>query len=335
MEYHPRGKIFCAGLRVGRERKMQRQAESIEEFRDLVKDGYYLAEAYNMSAVPRAHYGLETALAGAIPISRFRGTSVGVRRTWHHIREQTSGLYVLWYPLAGDVAITQDTTYDMIVKPGELIITCGDRPFHARSSTSDGADSAMMHVLVPAHIMRSHIPHIDRICGKVSDASSGTARIARGMFTALLEEESKISAESAQRLSIEALEILAETLRQELVADPVQVDAKQAHLARALRFIDQRLSTQGLTADNVARACNISRRYLHYLLSGNNNTFGGYLWERRLMQAKEWLNDPEFRHFHIVDIAYMCGFRSGSHFSNSYRSRFGYSPTEERSERIY
>lgn len=311
---------------------MHRQVASIEEFHTLVRDGYYLAEAYNICSVRDVHYNLESAVAGIIPISRYQGTSVGVRRSWHHIRKQPSGLYVIWYPLSGSVVITQGTHHNSVATPDEFIITCADQPFHARSATPDGRNSMMMHVLVPSHVIRTLIPQIDRICGKVFDTKTGTARIARGMFTALLEESSKIDGDTASRLAMSALEMATETLTAASGAELVHVDAKKENLARVLRFIDQHLSTQGLSANDVANACKISRRYLHYLLSDSDTTFGAYLWERRLSQAKEWLTHPEFRHFNIVDIAYMCGFRSGSHFSNAYRSQYGHSPTEERAQ---
>lgn len=98
-----------------------------------------------------------------------------------------------------------------------------------------------------------------------------------------------------------------------------------------MRFIDQHFTVQGLTADHVARACHMSVRALHYLLRREQTSFATCLWSTRLRQADAWLMDREFAHFNIVDIAYMAGFRSGAHFSNAYRARFGVTPGEARS----
>lgn len=309
---------------------MQQLVGSIDDFHSLVREGYYLADAYKMRPDRHERYHLESNVAGSIAISRYEGTNVGVRRTWNHIRKQKSGLYVLWYPVLGSISITQDTTHNTLIEPGQMAITCADRPFHARSTANHGGASAMMHVLVPSQVMRSRIATVDRICAQAFLANTGAAKIAHGMFTGLLEEAPSMGSHEANELAISALDITVGKVNTEICDRTDLVADMNPQLARVIRFIDQHLSHQGLTAQDVAQGCNMSRRYLHYLMSGMDEKFGKYLWERRLVQAREWLSDREFNHFNVVDIAYMCGFKSGSHFSTLYKNRFGRSPTEER-----
>ena len=308
---------------------IERQAKSVAEFNSLVAQGYYKAESY----IPRGTSGdssfkLDITQAGAMPICRFRGIDIGVRRNWKHIRGAASGLYVVWFPLEGEVSVTQNDVHDVIARPGSLIITCGDRPFHIKVAADGAAHwASQVHVLVPSHIIRTYLPDVDKLCGRAFGAQAGAAAIGREIFSQLVCEASRTSDHSAERLGLAALEAIADSIKREAgdVLDGVD-DNKRARLQRILSYIQRHLATQGLTADQVAGACNVSRRYLHYLMKHNNTTFGEYLWECRLQQANVWLNDPEFRHFNIVDIAYMAGFRSASHFSHAYRNRYGFPP---------
>jgi AraC-like DNA-binding protein len=306
------------------------KAVSIEGFHTMVEEGFYLSEVYLMNRVPALEFKLASTVAGLVSISRFSGIDVGVRRQWKHIRSRSSDMYVIWFPLGGAVSITQDKVHDSLTGVGEFVITCGDRPFHSLATSPGSEKCSQLFVLVPTHTIRSYLPNIDKFCGHTFRADSGAAKIAREIFSGLIDDADQISPEVASRLALSALAAIAESAKQEVPEELILVDSKKAHLERVLRFIDQHLSTQGLTCDRVAIACKVSRRYVHYLMRYHNTTFGEYLWNRRLKQANEWLLDPEFSHFHIVDIAYMCGFRSASHFSNCYRSYFGYPARDAR-----
>ena len=116
------------------------------------------------------------------------------------------------------------------------------------------------------------------------------------------------------------------------IRDSLEVDIGEPdpRLSRILTFIRKNVSVAGLTVDDVAKGCNVSRRYVHYLMKSHDQTFSEFLWNCRLEQAHDWLTSAEFANFNIVDIAYMAGFRSASHFSQAYRSRYGQPPKEVR-----
>ena len=307
------------------------RARSIQEFHDIVAEGYYDSDAYlvrgDEDAVEFRLSGLD---AGLVTINRFLGAEVGVRREWKHIRARSSDVYVIWFPLSGDLALTQDKVHEGVTDSEHFVITCGDRPFHAKALSRGPEGCKQLHVTVPSHVARSYVPQIDQLCGKSFGASNGPARAAREIFNLLIEQGDLLPATTVESFARAGIDALAVGLREDISREPIQIDTKEMHLLRVLRYIDQHLSMQGLTAARVAADCKVSRRYLHYLVRYRDTTFSEYLWNTRLRQADEWLSDPEFEHFNIVDIAYMCGFRSASHFSSSYRTRFGYTPSKKR-----
>jgi AraC-like DNA-binding protein len=313
---------------------VEREAKSIGEFHSLIENTYYHSESTLVGGLGRAPYfRLDSTLAGLLPVSRFYGIDMSVRRKWAHIRDKTSELYVLWFPLEGVISVTQDQAYEQVAGDNNFVITCGDRPFHIRAVAHGPANCSQLHVLVPSHIIRPMLPNLDKICGQPFSAGSGASLIAREIFKRLITEAEDTSSTAATKLGMAGLEAIAESVKQLDAQQSASFDVKQLHLERVLRYIQQHLSSQGLTAERVAEACKISRRYFHYVMRYNNTTFGEYLWDARLKQANEWLTDDKMRHFNIVDIAYMCGFRSASHFTNSFRARFGHSPRDVRSAR--
>lgn len=306
------------------------RAGTLIEFSPVIQDHYYSGDTYPLTNREQKNFSLKFLRLGATSLAKFVGGGLGMRRNWKHIRNNASGLYLFWFPIKGQLTISQDAVSEVKCAPGEFIVTCGDRPFHVRADPAGDSHCEQLHILVPSHLIRSRLPTIDQHCARPFSAKAGDIAIGMQVYSALFEHGESASPESISKFAIATLDAICEEVRRNTASSPIQIDTKKNNLERVLRFVDQHISTQGLTAGRVAAACNMSRRYLHYLLKHSSITFGEYLWEARLKQAKEWLHDPEFHHFHIVDIAYMCGFRSPSHFSSAFKARFGYAPSNER-----
>lgn len=311
--------------------RVDQAATNEQDFGEIFARDYYRADSYAVDrAVSKRSFHLAKAQAGLVPVARFSGYALGVRRTWKHIRQGPSNLYVIWFPLEGSVSVTQDEAHGEVVSNQQMVITCGDRPFHIKALTDQGQSRcSQIHVLVPKHLMRTHLPEIDRLCGKPYAAESGEAIVVRELFSTLIREAQTMDERSAAKLGSAALETLIGYIRS-CSGTELDKGPQHAQLERILSFVRQHISTQGLTVDHVAKGCNMSRRYVHYLMKHHNKSFSQFLWECRLEQADQWLSDRTFAHFNIVDIAYMAGFRSASHFSQAYRTRYGVSPKEAR-----
>lgn len=316
-----------------------RAASSEREFGEIFAKDYYRAESYAVDGsrsggadgrAAHRSFRLATAQAGILPVGRFSGYAVGVRRTWTHIRQDLSNFYLVWFPIDGSLSVTQDEAHGEIVSKGQMVITCADRPFHIKALTEEGKSlCSNIHIVVPKHLMCTHLPEIDRLCGRAYDATSGVPIVVRDMFSTLFREADSVTPHAAANLGSAALETLVNHIRR-CSGDESRNNPRQAQLKKLLAYISDNISTQGLTAEQVAKACTISPRYLHYLMKLHDMTFSEFLRDCRLRQAHLWLKDATFDHFAIVDIAYMAGFSSGSHFSQCYRAQYGISPREAR-----
>jgi len=98
-------------------------------------------------------------------------------------------------------------------------------------------------------------------------------------------------------------------------------------LAEAIGLMEANVE-ETLQTDEIANLVGVSRRQLERLFKQHLSTVPSrYYLDMRLQRARKLLR--ETRHS-LLQVALMCGFSSGSHFSTTYSSVFGITPREER-----
>ncbi len=95
-------------------------------------------------------------------------------------------------------------------------------------------------------------------------------------------------------------------------------------IRKALRFIEANLDQGRLTAGEVSRELCVSERTLHRAFARLGHTFGSYVLERRLERSAQSLVRQQG--MPIALIADLAGFGDISHFSRTFKRRFGVSP---------
>ena len=98
-------------------------------------------------------------------------------------------------------------------------------------------------------------------------------------------------------------------------------------LAEAIALMEANVE-EPLTADDLARLIGVSRRHLERLFKQHLGTVPSrYYLDVRLQRARKLLRETAHS---LLQVALMCGFSSGSHFSTTYSSIYGIAPREER-----
>lgn len=99
---------------------------------------------------------------------------------------------------------------------------------------------------------------------------------------------------------------------------------------RIEEHVSMRLGEPELSVRSIAETFSISERYVYSILARRGIDLGELIRERRLEQAVRMLEDPAHSLTTIAAVAYRCGYPDHSHFSRTFRSRFGIAPSEWR-----
>ncbi|MDN3920097.1 GlxA family transcriptional regulator [Roseateles violae] len=101
-------------------------------------------------------------------------------------------------------------------------------------------------------------------------------------------------------------------------------------LSEAVALMEANLG-EPLPTEEIARLVGVSRRQLERLFKQHLDALPSrYYLELRLDRARRLLQQSSQS---ILQIGLSCGFSSGPHFSNAYKTRFGHTPRDERSQR--
>ena len=146
-----------------------------------------------------------------------------------------------------------------------------------------------------------------------------------------LRHGERLAQELAARLGL--AELPARDARQSLPLGAriaAQGSGGSTRLAEALALMEANLS-EPLPTEEIARLVGVSRRQLERLFKQHLDALPSrwYL-QLRLARARRMLRQSSQS---VLQIALGCGFASGPHFSNAYRTHFGHTPREERSPR--
>ncbi len=273
----------------------------------------------------------ECKTVGPISIIRQRsGANLFFRRTRQHIREDATDLSILWFVKHGKLSFSNQCG-NKIAQPGVFAITRSMAPFLIECRTDAGKEGVheLLHVTVPTHILRTHIPQ-DISTGLFMPDHRAEFAIAETILTRVFEDAGALSEDSARTLVEAALTVIGNAVR----GDEAMVQARQSiaerRLTEVLRFLEIHLSDPQLSTAMVAKGCGISPRYLSFLLRLKDTSFSELVWEQRLAKARDWLSNSDARDISISEIAYGVGFKSPAHFSRMFKRVFKVNPREFR-----
>ena len=101
---------------------------------------------------------------------------------------------------------------------------------------------------------------------------------------------------------------------------------REIQLVGIKRFIISRIQDPGLCPVTVAKAANISLRYVHWLFEPTNETVTQYIIQQRLDFCARDLLNPHMNYRKLSDIAYSWGFKDVTHFSKRFKQRYDLTP---------
>lgn len=265
---------------------------------------------------------------GHVCLSRLTSDPVNYERRSAHIREAREEEYLITLPRATSVEFRQ-LGREVRCDPGGFIIERGDEPY--RFMYENPNDLFVLKVGRKAFAERVRQP--DRFCARVFNATSGTAQLFSTMVDQAQMQAADLGLAAAETIGRQLLELLGLMLDETADAGTSSLSSvRSAHIARVEKFIRMNLKNPDLSPDLIAESCGISKRYLHDLFKDVNGTVSQQIRDQRLIAARDRLAAAPG--LPIAEIAYRFGFSDQAQFSRLFKTKFGMTPSDFKSEAV-
>ncbi len=302
-------------------------AGRFEFWREAVGRSFVPLEALPRE-VPDFRASLHTAQLGAVQVSVVAADPHGVAHTRRHIASDPADFVKVSLQLAGRCMLTQ-ADRQALLEPGELAVYDTRHPY-----TLDFDQPYRTLVLMfPRVLLRLPERDLTRMTATTVSCGDGLGPVVHPFLCGLAGQVRQLDALGTQRLADSVVDLVGAMLSERCAAHVTPADDGRELLAqRILTYMEQRLSDPGLGPDRIAAAHHISRRFLYKLLAERGYTVSGWLRERRLAECLRDLADPALAHTPVATVASRWGFPDPAHFSHAFRSAYGMSPSEARSQ---
>lgn len=241
------------------------------------------------------------------------------------IRRSFADDYFVNLAVRGRIVLTQDGR-DAVLRPGDLTVYDSAHPCRIT-----GLDPFELVVLrVPRPVFAAHCPLPREATATAIRGDSGVGALLSPFLRSLAGQASELPPDAASRVSATLLELLATALSDRIEAGARPGVPRAAHLVRARRYITDHLADPELSPASVARALGMSVRYLHALFHTENTSPFRWIMEQRLDRAARLLADPRESGRSVTSIAFGVGFKSASHFTRTFKNRYGVGPRDYR-----
>ncbi|MEJ8282225.1 helix-turn-helix domain-containing protein [Pseudonocardia spirodelae] len=299
-------------------------SERLDDWRSVLSRAFVPLEPHAPSGGGPFRGLLRTTEFDGLQLAEVSGTGQTVRRTRATIGAADPGHYKVGLQVAGHGLLAQDGR-EAALAPGDLAIYDTARPYRLRFDAS----FRMLVVMCP----RTALPLSERV---LSSRTAVAVRAADGVgelvspflrgLRRLLDEGARPI--GAGHLGPAVLDSVAAAF------DEPDHDGRAGGslLVRAQAYAEGRLGDPALGPVMIAEAHHVSARYLQRAFEAEGETVSGWIRSRRLERCRRDLGDPHLAHRPVSAVAARWGLVNAAHFSRTFRSVYGMSPRDYRTE---
>ncbi|MBL0423348.1 helix-turn-helix domain-containing protein [Ramlibacter sp. AW1] len=224
----------------------------------------------------------------------------------------------------GDVFVSQGGRGNSIGE-GDIFVLDPCRPF----SISTGEMEARS-VYLPRATMLALVPGLEDITAQPIPGGHGPGAVLRAAIDALFDSAPSMKPETADRMADALPHLLAPAILDIAGEQSMPSRIAALHKEQIRRHVHANLGDHRLDPSSIAEAVRLSPRHVHGLFEDEQEPLMKWVWTLRLERCHRDLAEPRLARRTISEIAYAWGFSDISHFSRSFKARYGASPREFR-----
>jgi AraC-like DNA-binding protein len=181
----------------------------------------------------------------------------------------------------------------------------------------------MVLLKIPRRAMLARVPEAERLTALKIDGQTPLGSLAATMIRNAATLDLQDGA-AAAKVGTSIIDVIAAVMDVQFAGSSRPSDRHASLLHRAQAYMRSHLDDPELGVDGIAAALHMSSSTLGRLFAGSGTTVMRWLWEERLAAGHRALLEGRARQ--VTEVALTCGFSSFSHFSRSFKARYGHSP---------
>ncbi len=306
---------------------------SLESFEALVHETF-CPMTIDVNARLRSKFrgGLVSQRLGSLGFSAVKGSPLLVSRRCADIATYADASYLVKIQIEGE-GYVRHWGLNTRLLPGDFTLCRNSEPYDLEFPS----EFCQVVLSVPVDVMEECVDTPSQFLGKRMDSADGANGIFTNFVSSMAYKLGTMDGNLAKRLELNVMDLLSTTLcyaHQARRKDLMQGGVKKEYLRRVKQFIRKNLCDERLCPDLIARAHDITTRYLHMLFESEETTVSRYIIRARLNSCKMAFSDPMYKDYSVSDIGFQFGFKDSSHFSRTFKGEFGESPAKYRTTHL-
>lgn len=294
----------------------------------------YASQVERAELVPADEAGFDAELGttslGPIRVARMRLTAGSIVRGPRHINPAAQRTYTFVLQSQG-VGLFSHYGHETRLAEGDITLCDSAAPHVYRVQDEAG----ILMLRIPAQVLKEHLPSPEFFCGRHLSAAQGlTSTVATLATDVCSRGGGSLGAEFQTRVARHLLDLVATSYAMAFESVSTASSVISGRHAKVRLHIEQHLRDPSLSPCSIAASLKLSSRYLRMIFASSSETVSAYILRRRLEECARQMSDPRWRGHSISEIAFAWGFNSASHFTRSFRDRYGVSPRNFRRERV-
>jgi AraC-like DNA-binding protein len=204
----------------------------------------------------------------------------------------------------------------------------------AERSEMTFTDARFMSFRLPAKEIAARVPDVEDRVGRRIRRDNAALKLLTG-YAGILQDANAIATAETKRVAVTHVHDLV-SLALGATRDATAVDVERGARAARLRAIKadiaENISREDLSVATIAARHRLPVRYVQRLFETEGVTFTQFVLEQRLARARTVLINPRLAHVKISAVAIDAGFCNLSYFNQSFRRRYGASPSDVRAQ---
>jgi AraC-like DNA-binding protein len=258
-----------------------------------------------------------------ISLSQVFAGSHQVDRPLNFIHSGERQFFKLSLQLSGTGLIVQDGR-EAALLPGDMAIYDTSRPY---SMAFDNEVESLV-LIFPHDLLKVPADAISQLTAVRMPGDSGMGQMVGPFLRQLGQNLNQFSGHSGSRIAHNVLDLVSTLVYTELDLDnTVRPHSNLSLMMEIQDFIEKHLGDPELNPTRIADAHYISTRRLHYLFQAEGTTVTAWIKGRRLEHCRRDLRDPSLAHETVMAVGQRWGFVDSAHFSRTFKSAIGVSPS--------